>query len=53
MGTDQGCDVLDEGDVLVRRSEEEVLASWGQDAQQQRAEEDGIEGEIRGSRADV
>ena len=52
-GTHQGCDVLNEGHVLVRGSEEEVSASRSQDAQEQRPEHDRIQGEVWGCRADI
>jgi len=51
--THQGCNVLDEGDVLVVGSEEEVVASGSQDAQQQRSEHHWIQWEIWGCRVDI
>ena len=51
--THRGCNVLDKGNVLVRGSEEEVIAPGSQDAEQQSTEHHRIQWEVRGCGADV
>jgi len=49
----QCCNGLNEGNVLIVGSEEEILASRGQEAQQQGSEHDRIQREFWGCSVDI